>query len=110
MDPKDPDPQHWLKLTKLVLKTSIFVLMSIETLRNIRPFIDNKFVEEKAFLKFDRIRIQSIHNRGLQRDVVCLCWPKAPPIYESKCGGEGVRGLSQWVQLCVCKSRDMEPI
>ncbi len=46
--------------------------------------------------------------RGLQRDVVYLCWPIAPPSYESKCGGGGSCGVSnQWVQLCT--SRDMEP-
>ncbi len=32
-------------------------------------------------------------TRGLQRDVVYLCWPIAPSYYESKCGGrEGVAG------------------
>ncbi len=28
-------------------------------------------------------------GRGLQRDVFYLCWPIAPPICESKCGGRG---------------------
>ena len=31
----------------------------------------------------------TISTRGLQRDVVYLCWPIAPSYYESKCGGRG---------------------
>ncbi len=38
--------------------------------------------------------------RGLQRDVVYLCWPKAPSYTSPNSGGlGGLRGLSQWVQL-----------
>ncbi len=49
-----------------------------------------------------RFRIQNTgSSRGLQRDVVYICWPIAPLIYEAQCGGKGgLRGLSQWVQLC----------
>ncbi len=38
--------------------------------------------------------------RGSQRDVVYLGWPNVL-VHEPKCrGGGGLRGLSQWVQLC----------
>jgi hypothetical protein len=41
----------------------------------------------------ERRRSISDKTRGLQRDVVYLCWPIAPSQYESKCGGrEGVAG------------------
>ncbi len=44
--------------------------------------------------------------RGLQGDVVF--WPIAPLVHVSpNAGGGGLRGLSQWEQLCT--SRDMEP-
>ncbi len=47
--------------------------------------------------------------RGLQGDVVYLSWPIAPLVYEPKCrgGGGGLRGLSQWAQLCT--SNEIEP-
>ncbi len=38
-----------------------------------------------------RSPVGSLHNRGLQRDVVYLSWPIAPLVYEAKCGG-GVAG------------------
>ncbi len=37
--------------------------------------------------------------RGAQRDVVYLGWPIAPSYMSSNAGG-GMRGLSQWLQLC----------
>ncbi len=61
-------------------------------------------------MKKGRIRIW-IHTRsdfsgsiqawGLQRDVVCLCWPIAPSYTSPNAGGWGVglQGLSQWVPV-----------
>jgi hypothetical protein len=48
-----------------------------------------------------------ILTRGSQRDVVYICWPIAASYTSPICGGGGLRGLSQWVQLYT--SRDMEP-
>jgi hypothetical protein len=46
-------------------------------------------------------------TRGLQRDVVYLCWPIAPSYMSPNAGGWGgeMRGLSQWVKQCT--SRDI---
>ncbi len=42
--------------------------------------------------------------KGLQRDVIYLCWPIAPSYTSPNGGGKGrggrLQGLSQWVQLC----------
>ncbi len=52
--------------------------------------------------------VASFAHRVLQRDVVYLCWPIAPSYMIPNAGeGGGLRGLSQWVQLCT--SRDEVP-
>jgi hypothetical protein len=49
----------------------------------------------RRYMHTNLLDINYISTRGSQRDVVYLCWPIAP-----KCGGVGLRGLSQWVRLC----------
>jgi hypothetical protein len=49
--------------------------------------------------------------RGFQRDVVYLCWPIAPSYTSPNAGGwvGGLRGLSQWVQLCTSRHVTWSP-
>ncbi len=48
-----------------------------------------------------KMRGDGLFQGGLQRDVVCLCWPIAPSYMSPNAGrGRELRGLSQWVQLC----------
>ncbi len=53
------------------------------------------------FIKWKLIIWPYNSPRGLQRNVVYLCWPIAPSYLSPNAGGRGeLRGLSQWVQLC----------
>ncbi len=54
----------------------------------------------RGFRKHDR-KVVFVMLRGLQRDVVYLCWPIAPSYMSPNAGGSWgeLRGLSQWVQL-----------
>ncbi len=52
-------------------------------------------------LNFSASNMQTMRSGGSQEmSSTYLGWPIAPPVYEPKCGGRGLRGLSQWVQLC----------
>jgi hypothetical protein len=64
-------------------------------------------IQQKAWTGIPQAPVTK-KTRGLQGDVVYLCWPIASSYIESKCGEMGgLPGLSQWVRMCT--SRDMVP-